>query len=148
MKFVKSIFTVCSYRVYLHFDHHLTTTVQSHTKMPKKPVVMTNNRLFLVSSATVQNQQNLRFSDGLYRPVAVLRPGRPEVRILPVAPRAAPYGCCSFCFARILRGSKRRDSNSPCPALCVPRGVSRARLGESLRAYQKAHCNVLYAVNR
>lgn len=54
-------------------DHHLTTTVQSHTKMPKKPVVMTNNRLFLVSSATVQNQQNLRFSDGLYRPVAVLR---------------------------------------------------------------------------
>ena len=34
---------------------------------------MTNNRLFLVSSATVQNQQNLRFSDGLYRPVAVLR---------------------------------------------------------------------------
>ena len=47
---------------------------------------MTNNRLFLVSSATVQNQQNLRFSDGLYRPVAVLRPGRPEVRILPVAP--------------------------------------------------------------
>lgn len=73
LKFVKSIFTVCSYRVYLHFDHHLTTTVQSHTKMPKKPVVMTNNRLFLVSSATVQNQQNLRFSDGLYRPVAVLR---------------------------------------------------------------------------
>lgn len=72
-EFVKSIFTVCSYRVYLHFDHHLTTTVQSHIKMPKKPVVMTNNRLFLVSSATVQNQQNLRFSDGLYRPVAVLR---------------------------------------------------------------------------
>ena len=29
MKFVKSIFTVCSYRVYLHFDHHLTTTVQA-----------------------------------------------------------------------------------------------------------------------
>ena len=95
MKFVKSIFTVCSYRVYLHFDHHLTTTVQSHTKMPKKPVVMTNNRLFLVSSATVQNQQNLRFSDGLYRPVAVLRPGRPEVRILPVAlkKRIAMYFC-------------------------------------------------------
>ena len=29
MEFVKSIFTVCSYRVYLHFDHHLTTTVQA-----------------------------------------------------------------------------------------------------------------------
>ena len=31
-------------------------------------------------------------------------------------------GCCSFCFARILWGSKRADSNSPCPALYVPRG--------------------------
>ena len=105
MKFVKSIFTVCSYRVYLHFDHHLTTTVQSHTKMPKKPVVMTNNRLFLVSSATVQNQQNLRFSDGLYRPVAVLRPGRPEVRILPVAlkKRIAMYFCNAL-FVLMLLG--------------------------------------------
>ena len=28
-------------------DHHLTTTVQSDIKMPKKPVVTTNNRLFL-----------------------------------------------------------------------------------------------------
>ena len=28
-------------------DHHLTTTVQSHIKMPKKPVVTTNNGLFL-----------------------------------------------------------------------------------------------------
>ena len=31
-------------------------------------------------------------------------------------------GCCSFCFARILWGGKRRASNSPCPALCVLRG--------------------------
>ena len=29
-------------------DHHLTTTVQSPLKMPKKPVVTTNNGLFLV----------------------------------------------------------------------------------------------------
>ena len=57
MKFVKSIFTVCSYRVYLHFDHHLTTTVQSPLKMPIKPVVTTNNGLFLVLVVTVQNQQ-------------------------------------------------------------------------------------------
>ena len=67
-------------------DHHLTTTVQSHIKMPKKPVVITNNRLFPVLGADVQNQQILRFNVGLYRPVVVLRPGRPEVRILPVAP--------------------------------------------------------------
>lgn len=57
----------------MHFDHHLTTTVQSHTKMPKKPVVTTNNRLFPVLGAAVQNQQILRFNVGLYRPVAVLR---------------------------------------------------------------------------
>ena len=31
-------------------------------------------------------------------------------------------GCCSFCFAWILWSSKRADSNSPCPSLCVPRG--------------------------
>lgn len=35
----------------------LTTTVQSPLKMPKKPVVTTNNRLFLVLVVTVQNQQ-------------------------------------------------------------------------------------------
>ena len=66
-------------------------------------------------------------------------------------------GCCSFCFARILWGSKRdcfarilwgskrEDSNSPCPAFCVPRGrnaqwgVSRARLDESSRSHQEQH---------
>ena len=53
--------------------------------MSEKPVVTTNNGLFLVSGSTVQNQQILRFYADLYRPVVVLRPGRPEVRILPVA---------------------------------------------------------------
>jgi len=68
-------------------DHHLTTTVQSHIKMLKKPVVITDNRLFLVLAANVQNQQNSRFYVRLRRPVVVLRPGRPEVRILPVTPK-------------------------------------------------------------
>ena len=67
-------------------DHHLTTTVQWHYKMPEKPVVTTNNGLFLVLAANVQNQQNSRFSVWLHCHVVVLRPGRPEVRILPVAP--------------------------------------------------------------
>ena len=60
-------------------DHHLTTTVQRHRKMSEKPVVTTNNGLFLISSATVQNQQNLRLNVGLHCPVVVLRrqvPGR------------------------------------------------------------------------
>ena len=76
--------------MFYHFpnvDHHLTTTVQLHRKMSEKPIVTTNNGLFLVSSATVQNQHNLRSNASLYRPVVVLRPGRPEVRILPVAPK-------------------------------------------------------------
>ena len=87
--------------MFYHFpnvDHHLTTTVQLHRKMSEKPIVTTNNGLFLVSSATVQNQHNLRSNASLYRPVVVLRPGRPEVRILPVAPRAAPYGVLLFLF--------------------------------------------------
>ena len=71
---------------YLHFDHRLTTTVQSHYKMLEKPVVTTNNGLFPVLAANVQNQQNSRFNASLYCRVVVLRPGRPEVRILPVAP--------------------------------------------------------------
>ena len=67
-------------------NHHLTTTVQSNIKMPKRPVVTTNNGLFPVLAANVQNQKNSRFIVSLYHPVVVLRPGRPEVRILPVAP--------------------------------------------------------------
>ena len=62
-------------------DHHLTTTVQSHIKMPKKPVVTTTNGLFLVLVVTVQNQHNLRSNASLYRPVVVLRRQVPGVRI-------------------------------------------------------------------
>lgn len=54
-------------------DHHLTTTVQSHTKMPKKPVVITNNGLFLVLAVIVQNQQISRFIVDSSRLVVVLR---------------------------------------------------------------------------
>ena len=41
--------------------------------MPEKPVVTTNNGLFLVLAVNVQDQQNSRFNVGLYRPVVVLR---------------------------------------------------------------------------
>ena len=54
--------------------------------MSKKPVVTTTNGLFLVLAVNVQDQQNSRFNVYLHRPAVVLRPGRPEVRILPVAP--------------------------------------------------------------
>lgn len=62
-------------------DHHLTTTVQWCCKISEKPVVTTNNGLFLVLEAAVQNQHNLRSNDSLYRPVVVLRRQVPGVRI-------------------------------------------------------------------
>lgn len=55
-------------------DHHLTTTVQWCCKISEKPIVTTNNGLFLVLEATVQNQQNLRFYVWLSCCVVVLRP--------------------------------------------------------------------------
>ncbi|MDD6608476.1 MAG: hypothetical protein PUE97_02000, partial [Subdoligranulum variabile] len=58
---------------YLHFDHRLTTTVQRNCKTPKKPVVTTNNGLFLVLAVNVHNQQILRFIVSLYHSVVVLR---------------------------------------------------------------------------
>ena len=66
---------------YLHFDHRLTTTVQWHYKMLEKPVVTTNNGLFLVLAANVQSQQNSRFNVCLCRPAVVLRRQMPGVRI-------------------------------------------------------------------
>ena len=41
--------------------------------MSEKPVVTTNNGLFVGLGAPMQNQQNSRFNVGLYRPVVVLR---------------------------------------------------------------------------
>ena len=38
-------------------DHHLTTAVQWCCKISEKPIVTTNNGLFLVLVVTVQNQQ-------------------------------------------------------------------------------------------
>ena len=56
----------------------------------------------------MQNQQNSRFNVGLYGLVVVLRPGRPEVRILPVAPRAAPYGVLLFLFCTDFMEQQKR----------------------------------------
>ena len=119
-------------------DHHLTTTVQWCCKISEKPIVTTNNGLFLVLETTVQNQHNLRSNANPYRPVVVLRPGRPEVRILPVAPRAAPYGVLLFLFFADFIGAAKegiRTAHAP-------------RLGETLRRVKKRiamyFCNALF----
>jgi hypothetical protein len=62
-------------------DHHLTTTVQWCCKISEKPVVTTNNGLFLVLGIAVQNQQNLRSYVWLNCPAVVLRRQMPGVRI-------------------------------------------------------------------
>ena len=119
-------------------DHHLTTTVQSHIKMPKKPVVTTNNGLFPVLAANVQNQQNSRFIVSLYHPVVVLRPGRPEVRILPVAPRAAPYGVLFFLFCTDFMGQQKSGFEQP-----VPRGLANS-FGHTKKRIAIYFCNALF----
>ena len=45
-------------------------------------------------------------------------------RIPPSAPRTAPCGVLSFIFAANYARAARWDSNSPCPALCVPPGCN------------------------
>jgi len=42
------------------------------------------------------------------------------VRIPPSAPKTASCGVLPFIFAANYAGAARWDSNSPCPALCVP----------------------------
>lgn len=46
------------------------------------------------------------------------------VRIPPSAPKAAPCGALLFIFAANYARATRWDSNSPCPALCVPPGCN------------------------
>ena len=94
--------------------------MQWHYKIPEKPVVTTNNGLFLVVGIAVQDQQILRFNVGLYCPVVVLRPGRPEVRILPVAPRAAPYGVLLFLFCMDFMGQQKGGFEQPVPRALRP----------------------------
>jgi len=103
--------------------------------MSEKPVVTTNNGLFPVLAANVQNQQNSRFIVSLYHPVVVLRPGRPEVRILPVAPRAAPYGVLLFLFCTDFMGQQKGGFEQPVPRALRPAGQKRpggAFLGRGL----------------
>ena len=135
------------------FDHHLTTTVQGCCKTPKKPVVTTNNGLFLVLEAIVQNQHNLRSNASLYRPVVVLRPGRPEVRILPVAPRAAPYGVLLFLFCMDFMEQQKSGFEQPLPRALRPARRKRpggAFLGRGLANpfghTRKHHCDVFFAM--
>ena len=117
--------------------------------MPKKPVVTTNNGLFLVLAVNVQNQQNLRFRVCLRRLVVVLRRQVLGVRILPVAPRAAPYGVLLFLLCADFMEQKKSGFEQPVPRALRPTRRKRpggAFLGRGLANpfghTQKPHCNV------
>jgi hypothetical protein len=134
---------------YLHFDHRLTTAVQLSCKMSEKPVVTTNNRLFPVLAANVQNQQNLRFRVCLRRLVVVLRRQVPGVRIPSGAPRAVPYGVLLFLFCMDFMEQQKSGFEQPVPRALRPAGQKRpggAFLGRGLAnpfgRTQKPHCNV------
>ena len=97
----------------------------------------------------MQEQQISRIGVCLYRPDVVLRPGRPEVRILPVAPRAAPYGVLLFLFCMDFMGQQKGGFEQPVPRALRPAGQKRpggAFLGRGLANpfghTQKPHCNV------
>lgn len=72
------------------------------------------------------------------------------VRIPPSAPKAAPCGVLLFIFAANYARAARWDSNSPCPALCVPPGkmprwgIFRARENPTVCA--KYHYSILHWV--
>ena len=64
---------------------------------------------------------------GALRPAGQKCPGGAFLRrgrIPPSAPNAAPCGALSFIFAANYARVSRWDSNSPCPALCVPPGCN------------------------
>ena len=104
--------------------------------MSEKPVVTTNNGFFPVLAANVQNQQNSRFIVSLYHPVVVLRRRKCQ-RFESSRSHQEQHlmGCCSFCFAWILWGSKRSGFEQPVPRALRPAGQKRpsgAFLGRGL----------------
>ena len=128
---------------YLHFDHRLTTTVQWHYKMLEKPVVTTNNGLFLVlgrncaesTKFTFQRQSILPCRSSPTRKARGSNPpGRTKSSTL--------WGAALFVLHGFYGAVKERIRTARAPRFASRGaetsrwGVSRAWLGESLRAHQ------------
>ena len=89
--------------------------------------------LLLGSISATSIVQNQRTNQPALTPIAAITPflrltrnqfgsNATWVRIPPSAPKAAPCGVLLFIFAANYARAARWDSNSPCPALCVPPG--------------------------
>jgi hypothetical protein len=91
---------------------------------------------WLISVFTTNIAQNQRTNQPALTPIAAITPfqrltrnalGQETVawvRLPPSAPKAAPCGVLLFIFAANYARDARWDSNSPCPALCVPPGCN------------------------
>ena len=117
MKFVKSIFTVCSYRVYLHFDHHLTTTVQVAPQNVGKACCYNQQRAFSCFGSRCAEPTKLTF----YRwsilpcrssPTRKARGSNPPGR----TKSSTLWGAALFVLRGFYGAVKEGNSNSPCPA--------------------------------
>ena len=144
MKFVKSIFTVCSYRVYLHFDHHLTTTVQAAPQNVGKARCDNQQRAFSCFGGKCAEPTKFTFhrqSIPLCRssPTRKARGSNPPGR----TKGSTLWGAALFVLHGFYGAVKERIRTARAPRFAsrgaeTPRwGVSRAWLGESLRAHLK-----------
>ena len=134
----------------LIFDHHLTTAVQMPCEMPEKPVVTTNNGLFSRFGLNCAEPINFTFQRWSMppcrsSPTRKARGSNPPGR----TKGSTLWGAALFVLHGFYGAVKERIRTARAPRFTsrgaeTPRwDVSRARLGESLRARQKAHCNVL-----
>ena len=134
----------------LIFDHHLTTAVQMPCEMPEKPVVTTNNGLFSRFGLNCAEPINFTFQRWSMppcrsSPTRKARGSNPPGR----TKSSTLWGAALFVLRGFYGAVKEGIRTARAPRFAsrgaeTPRwGVSRARLGESLRARQKAHCNVL-----
>ena len=138
---------------YLHFDHRLTTTVQWHYKMLEKPVVTTNNGLFLVlgrncAESTKFTFQRQSISPCRSSPTRKARGSNPPGR----TKSSTLWGAALFVFCRFYGAVKEGIRTARAPRFAsrgaeTPRwGVSRARLGESLRTHSKTSLQCVFAM--
>ena len=134
-------------------DHHLTTTVQLSCKMPKKPVVTTNNGLFLVLGVTYAGATNFtlrRLSIPSCRssPTRKARGSNPPGR----TKSSTLWGAALFVLHGFYGAVKERIRTARAPRFAsrgaeTPQwGVSRSRLGESLRAHSKTSLQCAFAM--
>ena len=139
--------------MFYHFpnvDHHLTTTVQPHRKMSKKACCDNQQWAFSCFGCSWVGSTKFTFQRRSIppcrsSPTRKARGSNPPGR----SKSSTLWGAALFVLHGFYGAAKEGIRTAHASRFAsrgaeTPRwGVSRARLGESLRARQKAHCNVL-----